>query len=121
MIKNDELLEKYNEIWEKVKDSLKRELDSKPVYNKKYLKAKTKYYNGRINTNFHNNKIPKEDSQYLCLSVILIDYPFRRDKNLHSQVFLDECKYVIKEKRIHNYIIDDTGISFDSDEETLLE
>ena len=72
MIKNDELLEKYNEIWEKVKDSLKREFDSKPVYNEKYLKAKTKYYNGRINTNFHNNKIPKEDSQYLCLSVILI-------------------------------------------------
>ena len=40
MIKGDELFEKYNEIWEKVKNSLKRNFDSKPVYNGKYLKAK---------------------------------------------------------------------------------
>ena len=44
IIKDDELLGKYNEIWEKVKDSLKREFNSKPVYNKKYLKAKIEYY-----------------------------------------------------------------------------
>ena len=37
-MKDEELLEKYNEIWEKVKDSLKREFDSKPVYNKKISK-----------------------------------------------------------------------------------
>ena len=49
-IKDNELLEKYNEIWEKAKDSLKREFDSKPVYNKKYLKAKIKSYFGKINT-----------------------------------------------------------------------
>ena len=24
-------------------------------------------YNGKINTNFHDNKIPKEGSQFLCL------------------------------------------------------
>ena len=34
LIKDDELLEKYNEIWEKVKDSLKKELDNESVYNK---------------------------------------------------------------------------------------
>ena len=34
LIKDDQLLEKSNEIWEKVKNSIKRELDSKPVYNK---------------------------------------------------------------------------------------
>ena len=61
LIKDDELLEKYNEIWEKVKDSLKIEFDIKPVYNKKYLRAKKKPCNGKINTNLHNNKIPKED------------------------------------------------------------
>ena len=27
-IKDNELLEKYNEVWEKVKNSLKKELDS---------------------------------------------------------------------------------------------
>ena len=33
LIKGDELLEKYNEIWEKVKNSIKKEFDSEPVYN----------------------------------------------------------------------------------------
>ena len=67
MIKDDELLEKYNEIWEKVKNTIKKNLIVKLVYNKKYLKAKMKCYNGKINTNFHNNKIPKEGSQFICL------------------------------------------------------
>ena len=65
LIKDDKLLEKYNEIWEKIKNSLKKEFDSKPVYNEKYLKAKTKSYNGKINTNFHDNKIPIEGFQFL--------------------------------------------------------
>ena len=45
----------------KNRDSLKREFDNKPVYNKKYLKAIIKYHERKINTNFHNNKIPKYD------------------------------------------------------------
>ena len=46
----------------KVKNSLKKEFDSEPVYNEKYLKAKLKSNNGKINTIFRNNKIPKEGS-----------------------------------------------------------
>ena len=38
LIKDDELLEKYNEIWEKVSNSIKRGFDREPVYNWKYLK-----------------------------------------------------------------------------------
>ena len=64
LIKDDGLLEKYNEIWEKVKNSIKKEFDSKPIYNEKYLKAKIKPYNGKISTNFHNNKIPRQGSQF---------------------------------------------------------
>ena len=33
---------------------------------KKSLKAKIKSYNGKINTNFLRNKIPKEGPQYIC-------------------------------------------------------
>ena len=55
LIKDDELLEKYDKIWEKVKNSVKKEFDSKSVYIEKYLKTKIKSYNGKINTNFHNN------------------------------------------------------------------
>ena len=31
LIKDDVLLKKYNEIWEKVKNSIKKEIDSEPV------------------------------------------------------------------------------------------
>ena len=41
LITDDELLGKYNEIWEKVKNSIKKEFDSEPVYNEKDIKAKT--------------------------------------------------------------------------------
>ena len=50
------------------------------VYIEKYLKSKIKSYNGKINTNFHNKKIPREGSQFICLSVILIDSVFRTIK-----------------------------------------
>ena len=100
LVKNDTLLEKYNQIWEIFKSSLKKEFNSEPVYNEKYLKTEKNSYNGKINTNFSNNKIPKEDSQYIYLSVILIDSVSRTGKNYYLQVFLEECKCVVKEKKI---------------------
>ena len=47
----------------------------------------------------------------------MINYVFRTGKNYYPQVFLGECKYVVKEKKIPKYIIDDIEISSDSDEE----
>ena len=35
LIKDDELLEKYNQIWEKVSNSIKKGFGSKSVCNKK--------------------------------------------------------------------------------------
>ena len=40
LIKDDKLLEKYNEIWEKVSNIIYKEFDSNPVYNEKYIKTK---------------------------------------------------------------------------------
>ena len=69
MIKDEKMLEKYNEIWEKVSNITKKEFDGNPAYsNEKYTKTKIKSYNGKINTNFHNNKIPKEGSVYFSIS-----------------------------------------------------
>ena len=48
---------------------------------------------------FHNNKIPKEDSRFICLSVILVNYIFRKGKICYPEVFSGECKYVIRRKR----------------------
>ena len=51
---------KNNDIWEKLRNSIKKEFDSEPVYNEKYLKTKTESQKGKINTNFHNNKLREE-------------------------------------------------------------
>ena len=50
-------------------------------------------------SNFHNSKIPREGFQFICLSVISIDFVFRTGKNYCPQVFLEECKYAVKEKK----------------------
>ena len=47
LIKHDKLLEKYNEIWERFKNSIKKEFDSKLVHTEKYLNIKIKSYNGK--------------------------------------------------------------------------
>ena len=73
LIKDDELLEKYNEIWETVKNSINKEVDSEPVCNEKYLRAIMKSFNGKINTNFCNNKIPKEGPRFIYLFISNFD------------------------------------------------
>ena len=57
-IEDDELLEKYNTIWDKVSADIKKEFDSKPVYNKKILKTKIKYHGNEL-TDFFDKEIPK--------------------------------------------------------------
>ena len=64
------------------------DLISEPVYNGKHLKTKKKCYEVKINTNFHNNGIPKEGSLCICLLVILIDSVSKMGKNYYQQVFL---------------------------------
>ena len=87
----------------------------------KYLKAKIKSYTRKINTSPQNNIIPKEGSQFICLSVILINSVFRSGENYYPQVFLEEYKYVVEEKKpekkMPEFITDNIEISSDSDRE----
>ena len=43
LIEDDDLLEKYNTIWDKISANIKKEFGSKPVYDKNFLKTKIKY------------------------------------------------------------------------------
>ena len=38
----------------------KKEFDSEPFYDNKYITTKTKSHNGTVNKDFHDNKIPEE-------------------------------------------------------------
>ena len=50
-IKNADALDKYNEIWDKIKKTLSIKFHSMPVYDEKYIKAKVREFNGVIKTN----------------------------------------------------------------------
>ena len=47
----------------------------------------------------------------------MVNSVFSTGNNYYPQVFLEECKYVIKEKKILKYNFDDIEISSDSDKE----
>ena len=72
LIEDDDLLEKYNTIWDKVSTDSKKELDSEPIYNESYLKTKIKS-NGDEITDFYDREIPKLDSNHTYLAVISLE------------------------------------------------
>ena len=60
IIKDDYVLDKYNEIRDKIKETLSIKFHSAPVYDEKYIKAKVREFNGVIKTNFLSDEVPKE-------------------------------------------------------------
>ena len=95
VIEDDDLLKKYNTIWNKVSAYIKKEFDSEPVYDKNYLKTKIKSHGDEV-TDFYDKKTPKLDSSHTCLAAINLDSALKKDDNHYPQVFLKECKYIEK-------------------------
>ena len=82
LIKDDEVWEKYDKIWEAIKNKLGITFHSEPVYEYKYLKATVREFNGVIKTNFLGNDMPKENMHYTCIACITIDYFLKIDKKI---------------------------------------
>ena len=60
-----EYLFQYNDIWNKVSNSIEEELDYKPICNRNFLKTIISSYGGE-GTYFHTKKNPKVGSNYIC-------------------------------------------------------
>ena len=50
--------------------------------------------------------------------MVLIDSVFKMSKNYYLQVFLEECKYFIKEKGVSKHTVEDLEISSDESDES---
>ena len=48
LIKDDSMLNKYNEIWDNIKEKVNIKFHSKPVYEQKYIKTKVREFDGVI-------------------------------------------------------------------------
>ena len=112
---DEEIYEKYNEIWEVVRKLLKVDFTVGPVRDDKYLVAKLKIFDRINRTTFNNNNaIPIERNHYICISAIDIDSVLKTDKRVYPQAYLEQCKYKLK-KRKHVNFTDDEIIDEDSD------
>ena len=99
MVKDDNVLDKYNKIWNKIKEKLSIKFHSMPVYDETYIKAKVREFDGKIKTNFLGNEVPKENMHYTCIACITIDSVMKMDKKNYPQVYLEECKHRVKKYR----------------------
>ena len=117
-VDDNKLFKTYRKIWKTIKGLLEIEFDSEPVYddNDYYIHTKIKKYDNKVNTNFHEKEIPKGDSSYKSLSLIMLDSAVKVGKKYYLQLFLEECKYVKRNNKMFNYINDDMEIT-SSDED----
>ena len=121
LIKNDEVWEKYEDIWNVIKFKLGIKFHSEPIYEKKYLKAKIRKFDDDIKTNFLGNGLPKENMYYTCIACITIDSVIKMNKKNYPQVYLEECKYKIKKIQTPRFINTELKTDSEPDLETDLE
>lgn len=77
---------------------------SRPIYDDKYIKTKVKTFNDVVHTIFQGDKIPKEGIHYTCIALINIDSDMKVDNKYYPQVYLEECKYAAKKKKMTSFI-----------------
>ena len=117
---NNEFLERYTVIWEKISDLVNKKFDSDPIYNNKYINTKIRSYNNDIITNFRNidnknNKLPETNKPCKCISLISLDSIIKTNKKYYPQTLLQECVYKLINKKVENII---TNINLDSSSES---
>ena len=116
---NNEFLERYTAIWEKISNLVNKKFDSDPIYNNKYINTKIRSYNNDIETNFRNidnknNKLPEKNKPCKCVSLISLDSIIKINKKYYPQTLLQECVYELINKKVENII---ANINLDSSSE----
>ena len=97
LIEDDDILEKYNTIWDKISVILTKNLVAKlPTIN---------FFFGNQNeaSVFHDKKIPKTGSNHTSLAAIMIDSALKKKKKTIIRTnFFKKCNY--KEKEVVRYV-----------------
>ena len=114
-VRDDSVLNKYNKIWDKIKEKLNIKIYSKPVFDQKYLKAKVREFDGVIETSFSGNEIPKENMHYARIASICIDSVMRMDKKNYPQVYLEESKYRVEKIQMSRFKSAELELDSESD------
>ena len=106
LIKNNEVLERYEDIWNVFKNKLNIKFHSQPIYENKYVKAKVREFDSDIKTNFLGNDLPKENTYYTCIAGITIDSIIKMNKKKLSTSLFRRVQVQNKENtytKIHKH------------------
>ena len=119
---NNEFLERYTAIWEKMSNLVNKKLDIDPIYNNTYINTKIRSYNNDIKTSFRNfdnknDKLPEKNKPYKCVSLISLDSISKINKKYYPQTLLQECVYKLINKKVENIININLDSSSESDNE----
>ena len=68
LVKDNNVLDKYNKIWDKTKEKLNMKFHSMSVYDETYIKAKVREFDNKIKTNFLGDGVLKE----VCIILVLL-------------------------------------------------
>ena len=82
MVKNDDVLHKYNEIRDKINGEWNIKFHGMPVYDEKYIKTKVTEFNSVIKTKFLGDEVPKESVHYTCMACITTYFVLRMQKRI---------------------------------------
>ena len=89
VVKDDDVLDTYHEIWNKIKETLNIKFHTMPVYDEKYIKAQVRDFNRVIKANFLGDEVPKENVHYTCVACITIDFVVKMEEKNHPQVIIN--------------------------------
>ena len=70
-----------------------------------------------IDTLFSDNKIPKEGNNYICIAAICIDSILKLDKKNYLQIYLEQCKYKIKRRKMVDFFDAEVDLISDGSDE----
>ena len=87
IVKNDNVLDKYNKIQDKIKKKINIKFHSMSVYDKTHMKAKVRELVGVVKASFLGNGVPKESMHYTCIVCVTIDSVMIMEKKLSAGLF----------------------------------
>ena len=103
-VDDEKLLQKCKPIWIKIEDLKNIKLNTLPVYDNRYIKAKIRTYGDKVYTNFRELNVPEDDIECETFTVIFVDSLLVYENKYYLQVYLDNCTYKIVNKQMTDYL-----------------
>ena len=72
MGKDDNVFDKCNKIWDKIKEKVNMKFHSMLIYDETYIKVKVREFDGKIKTNFLGDEYMDIYQQSICIILALL-------------------------------------------------